>query len=150
MVSRTVEQNIETSWEDSQWYLKMGMKAMEEGAPQRISISLFCQALIRGTDCLCFYYNKESCQSGRGHGLHKPFQKLYTNNGMPEKYSSYKSTLKKWVVQEKDLAQYKGKNYNTTELGKAEKQTKRYLENCVKEVLIQEEIWSDFESAELK
>lgn len=28
------------------------------------------------------------------------------------------------------------------ELGKAEKQTKRYLENCVKQVLKEEGIWS--------
>lgn len=146
MVSRQVQKNIETSWEDAQWYLKIGMKSMEEGAPNRITISLFCQALIRGTYCLCFYYNKESCQSGRGHGLHKPLQKLYTKKGMPEKYSKYTSTLKKWVAQEKDLAQYKGKNYNTTELGKAEKQTKRYLENCVKEVLKEEEVWSELET----
>lgn len=121
----------------------MGMKSMEEGAPNRITISLFCQALIRGTDCLCFYYNKESCQSGRGHGLHKPFQNLYTKKRMPEKYSKYTNSLKKWVVQEKDLAQYKGKSYNTTELGKAEKQTKRFLENCVKEVLKEEGVWKE-------
>lgn len=146
MVSRQIQKNIETSWEDAQWYLKLGMKSMEEGAPKRITISLFCQALIRGTDCLCFYYNKESCQSGRGHGLHKPFQNLYTSKGLPEKYSQYKSTLKKWVAQEKDLAQYKGKNYNSTELGKAEKQTKRYLENCVKEVLKHEDIWENLDT----
>ena len=141
MVSRQILQNIGTSWEDAQWYLKMGMKSMEEGAPNRVTVSIFCQALIRGADCLCFYYNNESCKSGRGHGLHKPFQELYTRKGMPEKYSQYTSTLKKWVAQEKDLAQYKGKNYNTTELGKAEKQTRRFLENCVKEVLKEEQVW---------
>jgi hypothetical protein len=143
MVTRQIRKNIETSWDDAYWYFKMGMKSMEEGSPNRVTISLFCQALIRGTDCLCFYYNKESCQSGRGHGLHKPFQKLYTRKGMPEKYSQYTSTLKKWVAQEKDLAQYKGKNYGNKELGKAEKQTKRYLENCVKSVLEEENIWND-------
>lgn len=116
---------------------------MEESAPNRVTISLFCQALIRGADCLCYLYNKESCQSGIGHGLHKPFQELYTRKSMPEKHSRYTSTLKKWVAQEKDLAQYKGKNYNTTELGKAEKQTKRFLDNCVKEVLKEECIWEN-------
>ncbi|MFB6209293.1 MAG: hypothetical protein ABEJ56_04120 [Candidatus Nanohaloarchaea archaeon] len=64
---------------------------------------------------------------------------------MPEKYSRYTSKLKKWVAQEKDLAQYKGENYNTTELGKAEKQTKRFLENCVKEVLKEEGVWNELE-----
>ena len=141
MVSREVEKNIETSWEDACWYLKMGMKSMEESAPNRITISLFCQALIRGADCLCFLYNGESCQSGRGHGIHKPFQKLYTTKNLPKKYSKYKNTLKKWVAQEKDLAQYKGKNYNTTELGKAEKQTRRFLDNCVKQVLKEGDVW---------
>jgi hypothetical protein len=63
---------------------------------------------------------------------------------MPEQYSRYTSTLKKWVAQEKDLTQYKGKNYNNTELGKAEKQTRRYLENCVKVVLKEEDVWDDF------
>lgn len=146
MTSRQVQKNIETSWEDAQWYLKLGMNSMEENAPNRITISLFCQALIRGTDCLCFYYNKESCQSGRGHGLHKPFQKLYTKKDMPEKYSKYTSTLKKWVAQEKDLAQYKGKNYNTTELEKAQKQTQRYLENCVKQILKDQKIWEKLDT----
>jgi hypothetical protein len=146
MASRQIQKNIETSWEDAQWYLKIGMKSMEESAPNRITISLFCQALIRGTDCLCFLYNKESCQTGRGHGLHKPFQELYTRKEMPEKYSQYTSTLKKWVAQEKYLAQYKGKNYNTKELGKAEKQTKRFLENCVKEVLKEEGVWNELET----
>lgn len=64
---------------------------------------------------------------------------------MPEKYSQYTSNLKKWVAQEKDLAQYKGKNYGNKELGKAEKQTQRYLENCVKSVLEEENIWNDLD-----
>jgi len=42
------------------------------------------------------------------------------------------------------LVSNKGKNYNNTELGKAEKQTRRYLENCVKVVLEEEEVWDDF------
>lgn len=149
MVSRQVERNIETSWEDAQWYFKMGVESVEKGAPNRVTISLLCQALIRGTDCLCLLYNKESCRSGRGHGLHKPFQRLYTRKDMSEKYSKYRSTLKKWVAQEKGLAQYKGKSYTTGELEKARKQTERYLESCVKQVLMDEGIWKNIQTKEL-
>lgn len=135
-----VKKNIETCLEDSEWHLKLAKKSIEMNAPNRITINSCIMSLIRATDCLCWLYNEERCDTGRGHSLHNAFTELYNKKEMPERYSKYRKTLQKWVSTEKIKAQYQGQNYSQKDMEKAVKQTERYLEKCVKDVLQDEEV----------
>lgn len=108
---------------------------MAKEAPERIAISSIVNVFIRDTDALCWKYTGNRCQSGSAHDLHLDFETLYNKHELPEKYAKYKKNIRKWVKQEKTKAQYKGKNYSTTELDKAIKQAERYLKNCVKQAI---------------
>jgi hypothetical protein len=143
MVSGTVEKNIRTSLEDADWYLQLAEKSRSMDAPHRVTVSMCIRSMIKGTDALCFYYTGERCRSGRGHSLHNEFSKLYTDHGLPEKNASYRNNIKKWVAEEKTRAEYRGQNYSSTELSRAVKQSRRYLENCVRDALRSEEFLQD-------
>jgi len=140
MISREIEKNIETCLEDAEWHLKIAEKSMEMQAPNRIVINSCIMSLIRATDCLCWLYNGQRCDTGRNHSLHKTFTELYNKKELPEKYSKYSDTLRKWVATEKIKAQYQGQTYNQKDLDKATKQTQRYLNKCVKTELKRKEI----------
>lgn len=140
MTSIEAQKNIETCLDDAEWHLKMAEESIEMKAPNRITINSCIMALIRGTDCLCWLYNNERCDTGRNHSLHKTFTQLYNKDDLPEKYSKYRSTLRKWVATEKIKAQYQGQTYNQSDVDKAIKQTRRYLNKCVKPVLKKNEI----------
>jgi len=140
MTSREIQKNIGTCLEDAEWHLKLAEKSRRMEAPNRIVINSCIMALIRGTDCLCWLYNGERCDTGRNHSLHKTFTELYNKDELPEKYSKYASTLRKWVATEKIKAQYKGQTYNQKDVEKAIKQTERYLNKCIKPELKNKDI----------
>lgn len=140
MTSREIQKTIETCLEDAEWHLKMAEKSIEMEAPNRITINSCIMALIRGTDCLCWLYNGERCETGRSHSLHNVFTQLYNKDELPEKYSKYSDTLRKWVSTEKIKAQYQGQTYSQSEVDRAVKQTRRYLNKCVKPVLREHEV----------
>lgn len=146
MVSGPVKKNIETCLEDAEWYIRMAEKSMEMEAPHRVTVSMCIRAIIRGTDALCFYYTGERCDSGRSHSLHNTFANLYTDNDLPEEYASYRSNIQKWVSEEKTKAEYRGQDYSTNELTKAVKQSRRYLKNCVKQVLKDEGLFENLDT----
>lgn len=135
MIDIETKKNIETCLEDAEWHLKMAEKSIEMDSPNRITINSCIMALIRGTDCLCWLYNGERCDTGRNHSLHKTFTELYNRNELPEKYSKYSSTLRKWVSTEKIKVQYQGQTYSQKDVNRAIKQTQRYLDKCVKPAL---------------
>lgn len=140
MTSRTVEKNIETALEDARWNLKLAKEAQRQGAPHRITISICIHSIIRATDCLCWLYNGERCDTGRSHSLHRTFKNLYSQKDLPEKHSKYTSTIKKWVTEEKVKAEYKGEKYSRKDSDRVLKQSERYLKNCVEDLLQNKEI----------
>lgn len=140
MARSTIKSNIETCLEDAEWNHKLAKLSRTEGAPNRITVSLCINAFIRATDCLCWLYNGNRCKTGRSHSLHTAFEELYNKKDLPEKYSKYKDTLKHWVAKEKTKAQYQGKNYSKDDIRKILKQTKRYINNCVKKTLKDEDV----------
>lgn len=143
MTSREIRKNVETCLEDAEWHLKLAEKSNEMDAPNRITINSCIMALIRGTDCLCWLYNGERCETGRNHSLHKTFTELYNKKELPEKHSKYTSTLRKWVSTEKIKVQYKGQTYNENDVQKAIKQTERYINKCIKSELKRKDILQD-------
>lgn len=140
MVSSKIESNIETCLEDAEWNYKLAKISKKRGAPRRITVSLCITSFIRGTDCLCWLYNNDRCKTGRGHSLHTAFKELYNKKELTEIYSKYTKTIKHWVAEEKTKAQYRGKKYSKGDVQKILKQVRRYLDNCVKQVLQDEDI----------
>jgi len=97
-------------------------------------------SLIRATDCLCWFYHKERCDTGRGIVYIKFLQNYTTRTTCRKNYSKYRSALQKWVATEKIKAQYQGQTYGQSEVNRAIKQARRYLNKCVKEVLKDENV----------
>lgn len=143
MTRTEIKKNIQTCLEDAEWHLKLAEKGKKMGAPNRIIINSCVMSLIRATDCLCWLFEGKRCDAGRSHSLHKVFTELYDKGGLPEKYSRYRNTIRKWVATEKIKAQYQGQTYNQTDINRAMKQTKRYLNKCVKQVLRDRNIMND-------
>lgn len=130
-----MSKDIENALEDAKWHLEMGKKVNQNNGPNRIAISYFIHSIIRSTDALCLKYTGERCKSGRNHDLHLEFEKLYTRHDLPEKYSKYKKNVRKWVKTEKTNAEYRGKQFSSSEYTRAKKAAERYLNKCVKPVI---------------
>ncbi|MFP4046004.1 MAG: hypothetical protein ACLFS3_03010 [Candidatus Aenigmatarchaeota archaeon] len=125
---------VELARRDAEEYLELAEHARSGDFGNRIVVALCIHSLIRGNDALTLKY-LGSTAKGRGHDSHIAFEKLYTGKEefIEPRNKKYKSTLKKWIKSEKSRAEYKTKTYSKRDSDRCLKQTRRFLEKCVKE-----------------
>lgn len=125
-----VSNDVRTAFDDMEEWLDLAETAEKSGEySNRIVISLYIKAVIRGNDFLCLHYLDR--KPGR-HGESAEFYaELCEDNHIDEKkYSKYKSNIATLLRQKADY-EYKSKHLSKSDFKKLKKQSKRFIDNAV-------------------